>query len=246
MTTEEVAPRRPPPLPRSSAPLDVGSPPTAGLRSRSTAEQNTQMALRCIALVASALSASAFQLPKVLQTQAQKLAAPALAAAVTLHSEAAHAKSVLGVNGALDFGPLAGDQPGGEGTGKVRALLPLPRTRTLVSPRVRARTRTRLSPGQQGELQRGAARRESFRTASLVCHAARPVSQACTHGLRRRAVCLRLAQRARQPGIRGQAARTLAWCRRRRRKAPGWLAPPPPSTRCSPRLLTTNVSFPLP
>jgi len=30
----------------------------------------------------------------------------------------AHAKSVLGVNGALDFGPLAGDQPGGEGTGK--------------------------------------------------------------------------------------------------------------------------------
>merc|ERR1719454_1873638 len=76
------------------------------------------MALRCIALVASALSASAFQLPKVLQTQAQKLAAPALAAAVTLHSEAAHAKSVLGVNGALDFGPLAGDQPGGEGTGK--------------------------------------------------------------------------------------------------------------------------------
>ena len=28
-------------------------------------------------------------------------------------------QSVLGVNGALDFGPLAGDQPGGEGTGKV-------------------------------------------------------------------------------------------------------------------------------
>ena len=25
---------------------------------------------------------------------------------------------MLGVNGALDFGPLAGDQPGGEGTGK--------------------------------------------------------------------------------------------------------------------------------
>ena len=34
--------------------------------------------------------------------------------------QAAQAKSVLGVNGALDFGPLAGDQPGGEGTGKVR------------------------------------------------------------------------------------------------------------------------------
>ena len=33
--------------------------------------------------------------------------------------QAAQAKSVLGVNGALDFGPLAGDQPGGEGTGKV-------------------------------------------------------------------------------------------------------------------------------
>ena len=28
---------------------------------------------------------------------------------------------MLGVNGALDFGPLAGDQPGGEGTGKVRS-----------------------------------------------------------------------------------------------------------------------------
>ena len=80
------------------------------------------MAFRCIALIASALSASAFQLPKVLQTQAHKLAAPALAAAVTFHSEAAHAKSVLGVNGALDFGPLAGDQPGGEGTGKTTEL----------------------------------------------------------------------------------------------------------------------------
>ena len=34
--------------------------------------------------------------------------------------QGAQAKSVLGVNGALDFGPLAGDQPGGEGTGKVR------------------------------------------------------------------------------------------------------------------------------
>merc|ERR1711918_180715 len=56
------------------------------------------------------------------QQQAQKLAAPALAAAVTLHTEAAHAKSVLGVNGALDFGPLAGDQPGGEGTGKALGI----------------------------------------------------------------------------------------------------------------------------
>merc|ERR1711918_226761 len=56
------------------------------------------------------------------QQQAQKAVAPALAAAVTLHSEAAHAKSVLGVNGALDFGPLAGDQPGGEGTGKALGI----------------------------------------------------------------------------------------------------------------------------
>merc|ERR1719331_448595 len=51
-----------------------------------------------------------------------KLAATVSAAAVTYHSEAAHAKSVLGVNGALDFGPLAGDQPGGEGTGKALGI----------------------------------------------------------------------------------------------------------------------------
>ena len=44
------------------------------------------------------------------------------AAAVTFSAEAAHAKSVLGVNGALDFGPLAGDQPGGEGTGKALGI----------------------------------------------------------------------------------------------------------------------------
>lgn len=92
------------------------------------------------------LSATAFQLPKVISTQAQKLAAPALAAAVTFHTEAAHAKSVLGVNGALDFGPLAGDQPGGEGTGKVRvlslrpALQPArPSTDSLAKPRAAAR-----------------------------------------------------------------------------------------------------------
>ena len=36
-------------------------------------------------------------------------------------------QSVLGVNGALDFGPLAGDQPGGEGTGKVCTLELTPR-----------------------------------------------------------------------------------------------------------------------
>jgi hypothetical protein len=44
------------------------------------------------------------------------------AAAVTFQSGAAHAKSVLGVNGQLDFGPLAGDQPGGEGTGKALGI----------------------------------------------------------------------------------------------------------------------------
>ena len=51
-----------------------------------------------------------------------KITAPLSASAITFHSEAAHAKSVLGVNGALDFGPLAGDQPGGEGTGKALGI----------------------------------------------------------------------------------------------------------------------------
>ena len=41
---------------------------------------------------------------------------------MAFQSQAAHAKSVLGVNGALDFGPLAGDQPGGEGTGKALGI----------------------------------------------------------------------------------------------------------------------------
>merc|ERR1740127_405793 len=66
-----------------------------------------------------AACASAFQLPQKIQLPTPSQIAPALAAAaVTAHTEVAHAKSVLGVNGALDFGPLAGDQPGGEGTGK--------------------------------------------------------------------------------------------------------------------------------
>ena len=68
--------------------------------------------------------ADAFQLPNmpkgVKPAELTKLPAALSALAITAHSEAAHAKSVLGVNGALDFGPLAGDQPGGEGTGKVR------------------------------------------------------------------------------------------------------------------------------
>ena len=69
-------------------------------------------------LVALLASAAAFQLPKALP----KVSAAATAAAVTFHSEAAHAKSVIGVNGGLDFGPLAGDQPGGEGTGKALGI----------------------------------------------------------------------------------------------------------------------------
>merc|ERR1719247_4092716 len=72
-------------------------------------------------LAVCACAASAFQLPQKLELpklELNKLAPAFAAAAVSLHSEAAHAKSVLGVNGALDFGPLAGDQPGGEGTGK--------------------------------------------------------------------------------------------------------------------------------
>jgi hypothetical protein len=52
----------------------------------------------------------------------QSIPSAAPAAAVALQSQAAHAHSVLGVNGALDFGPLAGDQPGGEGTGKALGI----------------------------------------------------------------------------------------------------------------------------
>merc|ERR1719230_2493279 len=78
--------------------------------------------MSCKALLTLALAAgcSAFRLPSKVTAPLQKVGAAATAAAVTFHSEAAHAKSVLGVNGALDFGPLAGDQPGGEGT--VKAL----------------------------------------------------------------------------------------------------------------------------
>ena len=82
------------------------------------------MAFRFLLIALMCMTASAFQMgPKLQKVKAQGAAAFAspLAAAVTLHAESAHAKSVLGVNGALDFGPLAGDQPGGEGTGKVSA-----------------------------------------------------------------------------------------------------------------------------
>jgi len=52
----------------------------------------------------------------------KKLSAAASAASVSLYIQAAEAKSVVGVNGGLDFGPLAGDQPGGEGTGKALGI----------------------------------------------------------------------------------------------------------------------------
>merc|ERR1719499_2784876 len=48
----------------------------------------------------------------------KKLAASGMGLSIALYQQAAEAKSVIGVNGGLDFGPLAGDQPGGEGTGK--------------------------------------------------------------------------------------------------------------------------------
>jgi hypothetical protein len=52
----------------------------------------------------------------------KKFAAALTASALAMHGEMVHAKSVLGVNGQLDFGPLAGDQPGGEGTGKALGI----------------------------------------------------------------------------------------------------------------------------
>merc|ERR1719230_1510226 len=80
--------------------------------------------MSCKALLTLALAAgcSAFRLPSKVTAPLQKVGAAATAAAITFHSEAAHAKSVLGINGALDFGPLAGDQPGGEGTGKALGI----------------------------------------------------------------------------------------------------------------------------
>lgn len=81
--------------------------------------------MRFLSIIGLVAVCSGFNLPKKIEVVGQKLAAgaPAItAAAITFHSEAAHAKSVLGVNGALDFGPLAGDQPGGEGTGKALGI----------------------------------------------------------------------------------------------------------------------------
>jgi len=69
--------------------------------------------------------AQAFQVPSSMGRRAavQKAAtAVGGAAAALAGAQGAQAKSVLGVNGALDFGPLAGDQPGGEGTGKALGI----------------------------------------------------------------------------------------------------------------------------
>merc|ERR1719408_351316 len=85
-------------------------------------------------LIGSVACAAAFQAPlsrtvsqptismSMKPAEAFRLPAAATALAITLHSEAAHAKSIVGVNGGLDFGPLAGDQPGGEGTGKALGI----------------------------------------------------------------------------------------------------------------------------
>jgi len=71
-------------------------------------------------------SATALQLPQMPRVNAvemaRKLPAAALAASVTMTSELAYARTWTGVNGQLDFGPLAGDQPGGEGTGRALGI----------------------------------------------------------------------------------------------------------------------------
>jgi len=63
-------------------------------------------------------------------TSANKVAAALTATAATRHLEAARAVAVLGVSGALDSGPLAGDQPGGKGAGKLLRINDLTRTQT--------------------------------------------------------------------------------------------------------------------
>ena len=86
--------------------------------------------MRVVALLCAVVSTSAFQLSASrasasrvqvnmgLGKELKKIPAAYAAASIALYQQAAEAKSVIGVNGGLDFGPLAGDQPGGEGTGK--------------------------------------------------------------------------------------------------------------------------------
>merc|ERR1719163_1264308 len=86
------------------------------------------MALRLLAIVALASAVDALRVTTGARSRVtmgvkpmeelRKLPAAATALCISTYAQAASAKSVLGVNGALDFGPLAGDQPGGEGTGK--------------------------------------------------------------------------------------------------------------------------------
>ena len=93
--------------------------------SDNTAENMAFYKLTLLALLATATSAfklGRVDMPSVPKVVLSKAATALSAAAITAHSEAAHAKSVLGVNGGLDFGPLAGDQPGGEGTGKALGI----------------------------------------------------------------------------------------------------------------------------
>merc|ERR1719301_475813 len=80
------------------------------------------MKLSLLMVCLSAVSAFKLGANAVPKAQLVKASAAVTAAAITVHSEAAHAKSILGVNGALDFGPLSGDQPGGEGTGKALGI----------------------------------------------------------------------------------------------------------------------------
>ena len=70
------------------------------------------MLYKSLAVLALAGSSEAFQLPSKVSgfkpaAALKEAASPLTAAAITFTSEAAHAKSVLGVNGGLDFGPRA-------------------------------------------------------------------------------------------------------------------------------------------
>lgn len=77
--------------------------------------------MRCFILSLALVATAAFNVPVSrvaprraaaptmgLRAEVQKVAPAATAAMVLLHAEAAHAKGVIGVNGGLDFGPLAG------------------------------------------------------------------------------------------------------------------------------------------
>lgn len=80
------------------------------------------LALLAIASTASGLKLAPLKPAAKAKAPLAKAGAALTALSINLYVEAAHAKSVMGVNGALDFGPLAGDQPGGEGTGKALGI----------------------------------------------------------------------------------------------------------------------------